>query len=131
MPKGTVLVVDDDPVIVNLLQVNFEIEGYHVLAANGGEAGLAQAKLGRPDAIVLDWMMPGIDGVEVARRLRRDPQTSSIPIVLLSAKAQAADILAGLEVADEYVTKPFEPLELLERIGRLVERSRSAKRPVD
>ena len=123
MPTGTVLVVDDDPVIVNLLQVNFEIEGYDVLAATGGEAGLAQARLGHPDVIVLDVMMPGIDGLEVARRLRADPETASIPIILLSAKAQTTDIQAGLSVADEYVTKPFEPLELLERVNSVVSRA--------
>jgi DNA-binding response OmpR family regulator len=123
MPSGTVLVVDDDPVIVNLLQVNFEIEGYDVLAATGGEAGLAQARMGHPDVIVLDVMMPGMDGLEVARRLRDDEETKSIPIILLSAKAQSADIQGGLEVADDYVTKPFEPLELLERVKAVLTRS--------
>ncbi len=116
MPSGTVLVCDDDPVIVNLLQVNFEIEGYDVITATGGEAGLAQARLGHPDVMVLDVMMPGIDGLEVARRLRADEETRHIPIILLSAKAQSSDIQAGLAVADDYVTKPFEPLELLERV---------------
>jgi CheY-like chemotaxis protein len=119
-----VLVVDDDPVIVNLLQVNFEIEGYDVLTATAGEAGLAQARHGQPDAIVLDVMMPGIDGLEVARRLRAAPETCGIPIVLLSAKAQSADIQAGLSVADEYITKPFEPLELLERVAAVIARRR-------
>ena len=123
MPSGTVLVVDDDPVIVNLLQVNFEIEGYDVLAATGGEAGLSQARMGHPDVIVLDVMMPGIDGLEVARRLRDDPDTNTIPIILLSAKAQNADIMAGLAVADEYITKPFEPLELLERVATVIARN--------
>lgn len=125
MPLGTVLVVDDDPVIVNLLQVNFEIEGYDVLAATGGEAALAKARAGSPDVIVLDVMMPGIDGLEVARRLRADDQTRAIPIILLSAKAQAADIQAGLAVADYYITKPFEPLELLDRVASMFSRSRA------
>ncbi len=120
MPSGTVLVVDDDPVIVDLLQVNFEIEGYDVLAATGGEAGLAQARAGNSDVIVMDVMMPGIDGIEVARRLKGDDQTRSIPIILLSAKAQAADVQAGLAVADEYMTKPFEPLDLLERVASVI-----------
>jgi DNA-binding response OmpR family regulator len=123
VPSGTVLVVDDDPVIVNLLQVNFEIEGYDVLAATGGEAGLAQAKLGHPDVIVLDVMMPGMDGLEVARRLRDDEDTKAIPIVLLSAKAQSADVQGGLAVADDYITKPFEPLELLERVNAVLSRT--------
>jgi DNA-binding response OmpR family regulator len=126
MPSGTVLVVDDDPVIVNLLQVNFEIEGYDVLTAAGGEAGLAQARTGHPDVILLDVMMPGVDGLEVARRLREEPVTSDIPIVLLSAKAQAQDVQAGLAVADDYVTKPFEPLELLDRVAVALGRGRSA-----
>lgn len=127
MPSGTVLVVDDDPIIVSLLQVNFEIEGYDVLTATGGEAGLALARSGSPDVVVLDVMMPGMDGLEVARRLRGDPITKAIPVVMLSAKAQAADIQLGLEVADDYITKPFEPLELLERVGTLVARSRAAQ----
>ena len=125
MPSGTVLVVDDDPVIVNLLQVNFEIEGYDVLAATGGQAGLAQARAGHPDVIVMDVMMPGIDGIEVARLLKDDEATRSIPIILLSAKAQTSDIQAGLAVADEYITKPFEPLELLERVATVISRAAS------
>jgi DNA-binding response OmpR family regulator len=127
MPNGTVLVVDDDPVIVNLLRVNFEIEGYDVLAATGGEAGLAQARQGHPDVIVLDVMMPGIDGLEVARRLREGEDTRFIPIILLSAKAQGSDIQAGLSVADEYITKPFEPLELLERVASAIARNQAAR----
>jgi two-component system alkaline phosphatase synthesis response regulator PhoP len=123
MPSGTVLVVDDDPVIVNLLQVNFEIEGYDVLTAMDGEAGLAHARSGHPHVIILDVMMPGLDGLEVARRLRSDPLTATIPIIVLSAKAQAADIQAGLAVADEYMTKPFEPLELLERVKAVLARA--------
>ena len=125
MPSGTVLVVDDDPVIVNLLRVNFEIEGYEVLTATAGEAGLAQARSGLPDVIVLDVMMPGMDGIEVANRLRGDEGTRHIPIILLSAKAQSADVQAGLAVADEYVTKPFEPLELLTRVEAVLRRARS------
>jgi DNA-binding response OmpR family regulator len=125
MPAGTVLVVDDDPVIVNLLRVNFEIEGYEVLTATASESGLTQARFGNPDVIVLDVMMPGIDGIEVARRLRADEATSRIPIILLSAKAQSSDVQAGLAVADEYVTKPFEPLELLHRVAAVVAQSRA------
>jgi DNA-binding response OmpR family regulator len=125
MPAGTVLVVDDDPVIVNLLRVNFEMEGYDVLTATTGESGLVEAQSGQPDLIVLDVMMPGIDGIEVARRLRADGATSRIPIILLSAKAQSSDVQAGLAVADEYVTKPFEPLELLDRVAAVLARPRA------
>jgi DNA-binding response OmpR family regulator len=123
MVSGTVLVVDDDPVIVNLLQVNFEMESYAVLTAGGGEAGIAQARTGRPDVIVLDVMMPRVDGLEVARRLKGDDDTRGIPIILLSAKAQATDVAAGLALADDYVTKPFEPLDLLERVKTVLARS--------
>jgi DNA-binding response OmpR family regulator len=125
MPNGTVLVVDDDPVIVDLLKVNFEMEGYDVLTATGGEAGLARARRGHPDVIVLDVMMPGIDGLEVARQLRDDEGTRDIPIILLSAKAQGSDIQAGMTVADEYITKPFEPLELLERMATVIARGQA------
>lgn len=112
--------VDDDQVIVKLLQVSFEMEGYEVITANNGEEGIRRAAEDRPDLMVLDVMMPGMDGLEVARRLRRDPATASLPIVLLSAKAQAPDIHAGQAVADEYVTKPFDPFELLDRVARLM-----------
>jgi DNA-binding response OmpR family regulator len=117
---GTVLVIDDDPVIVKLLEVNFEMEGYQVLTALDGEAGLQRAHQDRPDVVVLDVMMPGLDGLEVARRLRAQPKTQSLPILLLSAKAQAADVEAGEQVADGYVTKPFDSLDLLDRVDALV-----------
>ena len=125
MPGATVLVVDDDPVIQKLLQVNFEMEGYSVITAGDGEEGLARAQAEHPDAIVLDVMMPKMDGLEVARRLKGDPVTEGIPIILLSAKAQQADIQAGTATgAEEYLTKPFDPLELLQRVGDLIARRR-------
>jgi len=122
---ATVLVVDDDPVIQKLLQVNFEMEGYSVITAGDGEEGLAKAQAEHPDAVVLDVMMPKMDGLEVARRLKSDPDTQGIPIILLSAKAQQADIQAGTATgAEEYLTKPFDPLELLQRVGELIARKR-------
>jgi CheY-like chemotaxis protein len=125
MPVATVLVVDDDPVIQKLLQVNFEMEGYTVITAGDGEEGLAKAQSEHPDAVVLDVMMPKMDGLEVARRLKADPDTQGIPIILLSAKAQQADIQAGTATgAEEYLTKPFDPLELLQRVGDLIARAR-------
>lgn len=114
------LVVDDDPVIVTLLRVNFEMEGYTVISAGNGEEGLEVVRRERPDVIVLDVMMPGMDGLDMARRLRNDPDVAAIPILLLSAKAQATDVIAGLAIADDYVTKPFEPLELLDRVAALL-----------
>ncbi|MGH9064847.1 MAG: response regulator transcription factor [Acidimicrobiales bacterium] len=121
MPEGTVLVVDDDPVIQRLLQVNFEMEGYRVVLAADGAAGLEQARAGHPDIVILDVMMPGMDGLEVVAQLKGDPATSAIPVLLLSAKAQEADIRAAASTgADGYVTKPFDPLELLERVTALI-----------
>jgi len=118
VPK--VLVVDDDPVIVRLLRVNFEMEGYEVVTAPDGEEGLASARAERPDVVVSDVMMPKLDGLAFAAALRRDAALAGVPIVLLSAKAQNADVDAGLELADDYVTKPFDPLELLDRVARLL-----------
>jgi DNA-binding response OmpR family regulator len=119
---GTILVVDDDPAILKLLQINFEMEGYDVISAGDGVGALARARGDHPDAVVLDVMMPGIDGLEVARALREDPATAAVPILLLSAKAQSEDIVAGRSVADDYVTKPFDPLELLDRVAGLLAR---------
>ncbi|MGH9076765.1 MAG: response regulator transcription factor [Acidimicrobiales bacterium] len=120
MAQGTILVVDDDPGIVKLLQVNFEMEGYDVITASNGEDGVRRAGADHPALMVLDVMMPGMDGLEAARRVRAAPDTATLPIILLSAKAQAPDIHAGQLVADEYVTKPFDPLELLDRVARLI-----------
>jgi CheY-like chemotaxis protein len=120
--SATVLVVDDDPVIQKLLQVNFEMEGYAVITAGDGVEGLERAQADRPDIVVCDIMMPRMDGLEVARRLKADPNTASIPILLLSAKAQQADVAAGEATgADDYVTKPFDPLDLLQRVAGLLE----------
>ena len=115
------LVVDDDPVIQKLLQFNFEMEGWTVLVADDGEAGLAMARAERPDAVLLDVMMPRLDGLAVAAALKGDVDTAHIPVVLLSAKAQATDIGDGIATgADAYITKPFDPLELLERVTALI-----------
>ena len=116
----TVLVVDDDPVILQLLRVNFEMEGYRVLSADNGEAGLAAASEERPDVVLLDVMMPGLDGLAVAARLRAEGEGARPKVVLLSAKAQNDDVTAGLDVADDYVTKPFDPFELLDRVAALL-----------
>lgn len=120
----TVLVVDDDPVIQKLLQVNFEMEGWTVLMADDGEAGLAMARSARPDAVLLDVMMPRLNGLAVAAALKGDEATRGIPVVLLSAKAQATDVGDGMATgADDYITKPFDPLDLLERVIALIGRA--------
>ena len=115
-----VLVVDDDPVIIKLLQVNFEMEGYDVLSAANGEEALAVIATDRPDIVVSDVMMPKMDGLALAAALKADDATRAIPVILLSAKAQSADVEAGLADADDYVTKPFDPLELLDRVASLL-----------
>jgi DNA-binding response OmpR family regulator len=119
--ERTVLVVDDDPVIVRLLEVNFEMEGFAVRTAADGLEGLESAKAQHPDVIVSDVMMPRMDGLQLVNELKADPATASIPVILLSAKAQADDVRAGIEAgADDYVTKPFEPLDLLDRVVKLI-----------
>jgi DNA-binding response OmpR family regulator len=115
-----VLVVDDDPVIIKLLQVNFEMEGYDVVAAANGEEGLAMARSASPDIVVSDVMMPKMDGLQLAAEMKADAALAHIPVILLSAKAQSADVEAGLANADDYVTKPFDPLELLDRVASLL-----------
>ena len=123
MPPRTVLIVEDDPVILRLLEVNFELEGMEVLLAGDGADGLELAKERRPDLVVTDIMMPKLSGIELVESLRADPMTAGIPIILLSAKAQTADLKAGMDAgADDYVTKPFEPLDLLDRANSLLSR---------
>jgi CheY-like chemotaxis protein len=117
-----VLVVDDDAQVHRLLRVNFELEGYQVDSAFDGPEALAAISKRRPDVLVCDVMMPGLDGVEVVRRLRGDPKTADLPVVLVSAKAQKGDAAAGKEAgADAYVTKPFDPQELLDTVSSLLE----------
>src|SRR4029453_9585693 len=119
MADATVLVVDDDPVILKLLEVNFEMEGFTVLVARDGEEGIQVARDDQPDLVVSDIMMPKVSGLELVTALKADPTTSDIPIILLSAKAQNADVRSGLDAGpDDYVTKPFEPLDLVDRVNR-------------
>jgi DNA-binding response OmpR family regulator len=121
----SVLVVDDDPVILRLLQVNFELEGIDVVTAVDGEEGLKMAQSDRPDLVISDIMMPRVNGLELLAALRSSPDTASLPVILLSAKAQVADVQRGLELgADDYVTKPFDPLELIDRIYKVLAKSR-------
>jgi DNA-binding response OmpR family regulator len=119
----TVLVVEDDPVILRLLEVNFDLEGFTVLVANDGAEGVEVAKAKRPSIVISDIMMPKMSGLELVQALRADPATAAIPIILLSAKAQTGDLKLGMDAgADDYVTKPFEPLELVDRVNALLSR---------
>jgi DNA-binding response OmpR family regulator len=123
MPAPTVLVVEDDPVILRLLEVNFELEGFTVLLAHDGAEGIEVARANQPDVIISDIMMPHTSGLELVETLKVDPDTKAIPIILLSAKAQTSDLKIGMEAgADDYVTKPFEPLDLVERVNALLSR---------
>ncbi|MGI8709531.1 MAG: response regulator transcription factor [Acidimicrobiales bacterium] len=117
MALTVVLVVDDDPVILKLLTVNFELEGYDVLGATNGAEALDAVRAHRPDVVVSDIMMPVMSGIDLVSAMVADGDLSSIPVVLLSAKAQAGDVRAGLDAgAVDYVTKPFEPLDLVNRV---------------
>jgi DNA-binding response OmpR family regulator len=123
MPAPTVLVVEDDPVILRLLEVNFELEGFGVVLAHDGAEGIEMARSHRPDVIISDIMMPRTSGLELLTTLKGDPATKEIPIILLSAKAQTSDLKTGMDAgADDYVTKPFEPLDLVERVNALLAR---------
>jgi DNA-binding response OmpR family regulator len=119
-----VLVVDDEPKIVDLVKLYLERDGYQVLTARDGHAALAAIRDEQPDLVILDLMLPGIDGVEVCRRVRRE---SNVPIIMLTARAEEADKLIGLEIgADDYVTKPFSPRELCGRVRAVLRRSAAA-----
>ena len=123
--KLTVLVIDDDPVILELLRVNFEIEGFDVICAKDGEEGLARARSDRPDVVISDIMMPRRDGLQLLTDLKGDPHTQDLPVILLSAKAQKAEVQQGLDLgADDYITKPFDPLELIDRLNAVMARPR-------
>ena len=124
MAPATVLVVDDDPVILKLLEVNFEMEGFEVVRASDGAMGLERAREVLPDIVILDVMMPRMTGYEVAKALREDAVTAHIPIIFVTARAQSSDVERGIELGvDDYVTKPFDPLDLIARVNALLARS--------
>ena len=121
MGDPKVLIVDDDPVIQLLLRVNMEMEGFDVVTAADGEEGLRLANDTRPDIMLLDVMMPKLDGFEVLKQIRIREETRELPVILLSAKATARDEHAGLTAgANEYMTKPFDPPDLIERVKKLL-----------
>ena len=122
-----VLIVEDEPDIRELVVHHLKREGYQVSAASSGEEALRQVQAAPPDLVILDLMMPAMDGLEVCRRLRQDPSTVSLPIVMLTAKGDEVDRVLGLEIgADDYIVKPFSPKELLARVRAVLRRSRPA-----
>lgn len=116
-----VLICDDDPVILRLLEVNLELEGFEVLTGNNGAEGVEIATREVPDLVILDIMMPRMDGYEACRQIKEHEATKHIPVVFLSAKAQASDIEKGKSFGvDEYLTKPFDPTDLTDLVFKLV-----------
>jgi DNA-binding response OmpR family regulator len=125
MKKARILVVDDEPDLVELVEHHLRRDHYEVATAPDGETALAEARRRVPDLIVLDLMLPGMDGLEVCRRLRADPRTKHIPILMLTAKGEESDAVIGLsQGADDYVRKPFGTKELLARIAARLRTSR-------
>jgi len=131
MEKEKILVVDDEEDILELVRFNLSREGFKVISALTGEDALSLLQAEIPDLIVLDLMLPGIDGLEVARRLKSVDEFRRIPIVMLTAKGEEADIVTGLELgADDYITKPFSPRILVARIKAVLRRKGKEKEPV-
>jgi two-component system, OmpR family, alkaline phosphatase synthesis response regulator PhoP len=123
MARTRILVVDDEPDILALVQYNLSKAQYDVVGVESGEEALAQVRTTPPGLIVLDLMLPGVDGLEVCKVLKRHARTAAIPIVILTARGEEADIVAGLELgADDYLTKPFSPRVLLARIRAVLRR---------
>ncbi len=130
--KEKILIVDDEKDIVKMLNYNLKKEGFRTVDAYDGEDALDQAASEHPDLILLDLMLPGIDGLEVCRRLKKESQTAAIPIIMLTAKTQETDKIVGLELgADDYVSKPFSPKELIARIKAVLRRSHEKETPMD
>ena len=125
MDRKRILVVDDEIYIVHILEFTLTMEGYEVLTAADGEEALRRLEQDHPDLVVLDIMMPKVDGYEVLRRIRADEEFRHLPVILLSAKGRPIDRDTGLEIgADDYIVKPFSPRRLLEKIQDLLERAR-------
>ncbi len=130
MAGEKILVIEDDQDIADLLQYNLERERYRVILAATGEKGLEAARQKSPDLILLDLMLPGINGLDVCRTLKDDPSTRLVPILMISARTEEADIVSGLELgADDYITKPFSPREVLARLRAVLRRHQPEETP--
>ena len=130
MAKESILVVEDEDDIRELLRYNLVKEGYRVTGAASGEEAFKVVRVAMPDLVLLDLMLPGLDGLEVCRSLKQDPRTRNLPLVMLTAKGEEADIVAGLELgADDYITKPFSVRVLLARLRAVLRRRNAAPLP--
>jgi DNA-binding response OmpR family regulator len=130
--KEKILIVDDEKDIVKMLDYNLKKEGFRMVSASDGEDALDLAGREHPDLIILDLMLPGMDGLEVCKTLKKENKTSGIPIIMLTAKTQEADKVVGLEIgADDYVTKPFSPRELIARVKAVLRRSKEKEKLPD
>jgi two-component system phosphate regulon response regulator PhoB len=120
---ASILVVEDEPAIQELIAVNLESAGHEVIRAQDAEAALAIVQRALPDLLLLDWTLPGaMSGVQFARRMRQDARTRLIPIIMVTARSAEHDMIAGLEAADDYITKPFSPRELVARVRAVLRR---------
>jgi two-component system phosphate regulon response regulator PhoB len=127
MSKGRLLLVEDDKTLAELLIWHFEREEFDVVRTADGEEALLLAEENPPDLVILDWMIEGVSGLEVCRRMRRKAATANVPIIMLTARGAEADRIRGLETgADDYVTKPFSPRELIARVHAVLRRVRPA-----
>ena len=117
MPKESILVIEDEEDILELVRYNLAKEGYRVTGKTSGEDGLAEARADHPDLVLLDLMLPGVDGLEVCKSLKNDPQVRHIPVIMLTAKGEESDVVTGLELgAEDYIPKPFSPKVLIARV---------------
>ncbi len=137
MAKTKILVIEDESDILEVIQYNLEREGHKVIACRNGEQGLSRIRTDNPDLVILDLMLPGMDGVEVCRQVKSDPVTRAIPIIMVTAKTEESDVVLGLGMgADDYLGKPFSPKELIARVkvvlrrGPLKEQSGGGERVV-
>lgn len=128
MPAVRIVCIEDDPQIIELVRTILGRKGYQVIGAAGGQEGLTLVQVQRPDLILLDLMMPDLDGWEVYRRLKEDPLLAPVPVMVVTARAQDIDRVLGLHVAhvDDYLTKPFTPKQLTDSVERILARRRTA-----
>lgn len=124
MDRETILAIEDEPDVLEVMQYNLEQEGFKVLSCEDGDEGLARVREDPPDLVLLDLMLPGMDGVEVCRRIKSEKETENVPVIMVTAKDSESDVVLGLGVgADDYVTKPFSPRELVARVKAVLRRA--------